>query len=294
MKVLVTGAGGQLGRSLCASSPREVELVALDHAGLDLTDAPAVAAAVARANPDWIVNAAAYTAVDRAEDERAIAFAVNAEGVRHLAQALQPRGGRLLQVSTDFVFGGGGSHPYRPADPVDPVNAYGASKAAGERAIGEILPDRHLIVRSAWLYDRKGRNFLTAMLRRMNEHPEVPVVDDQIGTPTHVPGLARVLWQAMARGLSGIHHWTDAGVASWYDFACAIRELAGARGLVPPSAVIRPIPSARYPARARRPAFSVLDKSETWERLGSVSRHWRAALAECLGDESGPGRARGT
>lgn len=282
MKVIVTGAGGQLARGLAASAPHDIELLALGRAELDVTDGDSVEKVLARERPEWVINAAAYTDVDRAEGECEVAHAVNAEAPRTLARAVAAYRGRLLQVSTDFVFAGDQSRPYRPDDSVAPLNVYGTTKAAGERAVAELLPDRHLIVRTAWLYDRHGRNFVTTMLRLMKERREVTVVDDQIGTPTHAPGLARALWRAIARGLAGVHHWTDAGVASWYDFACAIQEIGVAQGLVDSSVTVRPIPSRQFPTRARRPAYSVLDKSQTWDVLGVTAAHWRDALVACL------------
>lgn len=278
MKVLLTGANGQLGRRLVFRRPSGVELAAYGRADLDVTDAAVVEEAASREKPDWIINAAAYTHVDRAEDETDAAFAANAEGPRLLAAAAVRHGARLLQVSTDFVFSGEKSHPYRTSDAVDPICAYGASKAAGERAVREALPDRHLIIRTAWLYDETGRNFLTTMLRLMGKPGELRVVDDQVGTPTHAGGLADAIWIAIERALEGTLHWTDAGVASWYDFACAIYDAAGRRGLVAPDVRVLPIPGSQYPTRARRPAFSVLDKSETWERLGAIASHWRRML----------------
>lgn len=283
MKVLLTGATGQLGRALCAGRPTGIEVLAPPHDALDVTDPDAVAAAVAQARPDWIINAAAYTAVDRAESERRAAFALNAEAPAHLARAAAGCGARLLQVSTDFVFSGEQPRPYRPADPVAPVNVYGESKAAGESAVQSLLPGRHLIVRTAWLYSNREPNFVHTMLRLMRERDEIGVVDDQVGTPTSAGNLGVALWRAIERDLAGVHHWTDGGVASWYDFACAICTLAGDAGLLARRPQVVPVPTSAFPRPARRPAYSVLDKAATREALGAVPQHWREALVAAIG-----------
>lgn len=282
MKALITGAAGQLGRNLQRVAPRGVKLVACTHAELDITDERSVNEVVGRERPDWVINAAAYTRVDQAELERDLAFSVNAEAPRILAEAVDRYGGRLLHVSTDFVFSGEQCRPYRPDDSIGPINVYGESKAVGEQAVCKTLAARSLILRTAWLYDSKGHNFVTTMLKLMNERAELTVVDDQVGTPTDARGLAEAAWACIERDLEGIYHWTDAGVASWYDFAHAIRVIGSEAGLIGSPPAIRPIPSIRFPTRARRPAFSVLDKAKTWETLGLVPTHWRDALERCL------------
>jgi dTDP-4-dehydrorhamnose reductase len=271
MKVLIAGAAGQLGRALQASAPAGVVIIAPPEADFDITSAAAVAATIAAAAPDLVINAAAYTAVDKAEAEPEAARRINADAVANLA-AHAPR---LVHVSTDFVFDGSASQPIAPETPPSPVSVYGATKLAGEIAAG---PDA-LIIRTAWVYAAQGNNFVHTMLRLMRERPEVRVVADQIGTPTHAASLARATW-ALA-GHKGLFHWTDAGVASWYDFAVAIQEEALAIGLLGRAVPIIPIRTADYPTPARRPAYGVLDKSATWAITGPAA-HWRAELRLCL------------
>jgi dTDP-4-dehydrorhamnose reductase len=231
-----------------------------------------------------VVNAAGYTAVDRAEAEPDAAHAVNEEGARHLAEAAAEVGARMLHFSTDYVFDGKQARPYAPGDRPNPLNAYGVSKLAGERAVLGTLGDRAVIVRTAWVYAATGRNFLRTMLRLLNEREQVTVVSDQIGTPTSAASVALATWAIAGRpGVHGIAHWTDGGVASWYDFAVAIREESLAMGLLRRAATILPIATAEYPTPACRPHYSVLDCSATQSALGMAPDHWRAELRRILG-----------
>lgn len=278
MKVLVTGAAGQLGRALAATAPAGTQVIACDRAALDITDATAVQRMVGEAAPDLIINAAAYTAVDRAESEEPLALAINGTAVGYLAQAAQATGARLVQLSTDFVFDGTASTPYAVAAEPNPISAYGRTKLAGERAAGA----EALIVRTAWVHAAGGANFVHTMLRLMNERDEVRVVADQIGTPTWATGLARTIWTLAERRETGIWHHTDSGVASWYDFAVAIMEEGRALRLIETPCRVIPIATADYPTPARRPAFSVLDKSRTAAALGTPAPHWRMNLWQML------------
>ena len=280
-RVLVTGAGGQLGRALQRTVPAGIECIALDHARFDVTSARAIALTLDNCKPQAIINAAAYTAVDRAEQDVDAATALNATAPGLLAEAATARGIRLLHVSTDFVFDGQSSRPYLPSDPTAPLNVYGRTKLAGERAVLAAQPDA-LILRTAWVYGADGNNFVKTMLRLMATRDEISVVADQIGTPTSVDGLAQALWRASELGLSGIHHWTDAGVASWYDFAVAIAEDATVLKQLPTRRAIKPIRTIDYPAPARRPAFGVLDKTASWEAIEMTSPHWTIALRAVL------------
>lgn len=285
MKVLITGARGQLGHELRRTAPADTELCAVDVDELDIVDREATAAFVGRLAPALIVNAAAYTAVDRAEDDRDVAFAVNERGARHLAEAAAAAGARLFHVSTDFVFDGQRSRPYPPDAPAAPLSVYGASKAAGDAAVLEATAGGALVLRTAWVYSAHGANFVKTVLRLCRERPSFGVVADQVGTPTWARSLAEALWAAARRPeMAGVHHYTDAGVASWYDLAVAVREEALALGLCRSAGEVLPIRTEDYPLPARRPAYSVLDKTATWKALGVVPRHWRDSLRRMLAE----------
>jgi dTDP-4-dehydrorhamnose reductase len=282
VKVLVTGAGGQLGRSLLATAPASMALLTTSHEELDIADADAVQAYVHKHSPELIMNAAAHTAVDRAETEPQLAQRVNSDGPRHLAAAARESGARLIHISTDFVFDGAASSPYRPDAATNPLSAYGRTKLGGEAAIREVLPENSLIVRTAWVYAAQGNNFVRTMLRVMKANGSVRVVSDQVGTPTAARGLAETLWKvAQEPGIRGIHHWTDAGVASWYDFAVAIAEEGAQLGLVPDDVSVTPIATSDYPTPARRPPYSVLDKTSLLS-IGFTPLHWRKRLRGVL------------
>ena len=280
MRVLIAGSGGQLGRALQATAPEGATVIAPPEADFDITDPEAVRAVVTEALPDVVINAAAYTAVDKAEAEEASARRVNVNAVGALAAAARVAGAAFAHVSTDFVFDGTAHRPYPPDAAPNPLGAYGRTKLDGELAAAEFHP-APLIVRTAWVYAAQGNNFVATMLRLMRERPEIRVVADQIGTPTHVPTLARTLWMLIGGGHTGLFHATDAGVASWYDFAVAIHDEALAIGLLTTPAAVLPIRTEDYPTPAQRPLFGVLDKTATWAITGPA-RHWRAELRDCL------------
>lgn len=285
MKVLITGADGQLGHELQATAPEAVRILACSRARLDVTRAGDVSATLRELGPQVIIHAAAFTAVDRAEEEPELAEAVNADGARNVAQAAAAASARLIHLSTDFVFDGRRGRPYPPGAEPHPLGVYGATKARGERYVREVLGNQALILRTAWVYSRHGVNFVRTMLRLLAERPDLAVVDDQIGSPTWARGLARAIWRAVERpGLRGTQHWTDAGVASWYDFAVAIQEEATAAGLLQSRCVVRAVSSDEYPTAARRPACGVLDKKTTWRALGLTAPHWRRQLRAMLLD----------
>ena len=252
MKVVVTGAGGQLGQELARTVPQGIVLAALASKDCDIGDAAAVSAMVVRERPQVIINAAAYTAVDKAESE------------------------------TDFVFDGTRGRAYRPEDAPNPLSVYGRTKLEGEAPV-RARGARGLVLRSSWVYSADGSNFVKTMLRLMATRPELRVVSDQIAAPTWAHGLAEALWRAVERPqLSGVHHWHDAGVASWYDFAVAIAEEGLALGLLAQPVNIVPIESRDYPTPARRPGFSLLDCTQTWRELNLVPPHWRVNLRKML------------
>ena len=288
MKVLLTGAAGQLGQALIASKPVGIDLIACSRAELDLTNHAACQAAVHAHQPEWVLNAGAYTAVDQAESEPELAQAVNAGAPAALAQALERTGGRLLQVSTDFVFNGRQGSPYRPDQSLDPIGVYGATKAAGEAAALQLAGAR--VLRTSWVYGPLGQNFCRTMLRLHREREQMGVVADQVGCPTSTATLAEACWRAIGvsqepateAALPRILHWSDAGAASWYDFAMAIGELGVQVGLLARAATLNPITTMEYPTPANRPAYSLLDCSKTREVLGLEPLHWREALQRVL------------
>ena len=283
MIALLTGSSGQLGRELCRTLPADIDLVTPTRAEMDLRDAELVARTVAQSGAELIINAAAYTAVDRAEDEPELAYGVNGDGAGNLARALARHGGRMIQISTDFVFSGDSGSPYAPDSPTEPIGVYGASKLEGERQVLAELPASSIVVRTAWVYSRYGRNFVKTMLRLMTEREHIEVVADQVGSPTWAFSLAQTIWSlATLHETAGIFHWTDAGVASWYDFAVAIRDEAHQLGHLIGECRIEPTTSRERGSRAPRPPYSVLDKSSLWNLLGHRSRHWRAQLRSML------------
>ena len=284
MKVLLTGAAGQLGQALIASSPAEVELIACSRAELDLANPEACRAAVQAHRPDWVLNAGAYTAVDKAESEPELAQAVNAGAPGAFAEALAATGGRLLQVSTDFVFNGAQGSPYRPEQPLDSLGVYGATKAAGETAALKLLGAR--VLRTSWVYGPVGKNFCLTMLRlhalKAAAGESLGVVADQVGCPTSTLTLAAACWRAISVEGPQILQWSDAGAASWYDFAVAIGELGVQAGLLERAARVEPLTTADYPTPAQRPSYSLLDCTASRVALGLEPLHWREGLAEVL------------
>lgn len=283
MKVLITGAGGQVAGALLKLKPAGVEAQALGRSELDIGDREAVRRVLGQMQPGIIINAGAYTAVDKAESEPDLARRVNGEGPGHLAEAAGQQGARLLHISTDFVFDGSQSRPYAPDAAVRPLGIYGESKLEGERRVQATLGGKALILRTAWVYAAGGHNFVRTMLKLMAERGRVRVVADQVGAPTWATSLAEALWAAVRTPeLGGTHHWTDAGVASWYDFAVAIAEEGHVAGLLKQAAVVESITTVDYPTPARRPAYSVLDRGSAEKALGLKPAHWRVNLRKML------------
>lgn len=285
MKVLLTGSRGQLGRALAACAPTDCELIASTHAALDIADPSAVAGFVEARDPDLIVNAAAYTDVGRAETEPEPARRVNAEGPEYLARAARACGARMIQVSTNFVFDGSSATPYPPDASPAPLNVYGRTKLAGEQAVRGCLPETSIVLRTAWVYGPQGTNFLLTMLRQMRAHQPLRVVADQFGTPTAAASVARAIWAfAMLPGHCGTYHWTDAGEASWYEFAAAIAEEAIACGLLTGPVDLSPVATEDFPTPVTRPRYGVLDTRSTAEAIGMTPRQWRSSLRQVLGE----------
>jgi len=287
IKVMLTGKDGQLGKALLEKIPAGIEVVALGRQDLDLSNKESCHNAVLEYRPDWVLNAGAYTAVDRAESEPDLAMAVNAVAPEAFAQALGEVGGRLLQVSTDFVFNGTQAHPYHPDQPVDPISVYGATKAEGERLVQKALPaTSYCILRTSWVYGPVGNNFCLTMLRlhrlKSAQNETLNVVADQIGCPTSAWNLACACWSAINHGTSGIHHFCDAGAASWYDFAIAIGDAGVAAGIIDQSAKVVPIRSSEYPTPARRPGYSLLDCTATRIALELEINHWQKELSKVI------------
>lgn len=283
MRALIAGGGGQLGQALLRTLPAGVEAVALGRAELDITQPSAIAQSLQKHQPTVVLNASAYTAVDRAESDCKAAYATNADAVGALAAACAAQRIRFVHVSTDFVFDGTSGRPYRPDDATAPLGVYGASKLAGERLIAEYGDLDWCVVRTAWVYAATGKNFVLTMLRLFNERPVVRVVADQVGAPTSADSLAQCVWRAAAaKDVRGILHFTDAGVASWYDFAVAIYEEATQLGLLARPVDVQPIRTQDYPTPARRPSYSVLDVTATSAALGLTPVHWRTHLRKVL------------
>lgn len=281
MRVLILGRSGQLARALVDTKPDWVEVIAWGRDELDLLQAERIVPALSKLKPDAIINASAYTAVDKAETDVDTAEKLNVDAVAAVASAAAALDGPLVHVSTDFVFDGAASKPYLPSDECRPLGVYGATKRRGEQAVLERYPSA-AIVRTAWVYRAGAANFMSTMLRLMAERDELGVVADQIGAPTSADNLAYVLWGALDNRLSGIWHYSDAGVASWYDFACAIYRQARQIGVLSNDVVLKPLVTAEYPTPAIRPSYSVLDSRALREALEWPAIHWQDALAKQL------------
>jgi dTDP-4-dehydrorhamnose reductase len=281
MKVFIAGFRGQLGTELLATAPQGAEVSAMDLPELDITSQASVESAVRDFCADVIINAAAYTAVDKAESEEDLAYSVNCTGVRNLAHAARDCGARFVHISTDYVFDGTSCRPYLPTDNTSPVSAYGRTKLAGELAVAEELSDS-VIMRTSWLYSAHGANFVKTMLRLMGERESLGIVADQIGTPTSAKTLAKAVWAAVEKSVSGIYHFSDAGAASWYDFAYEIMEAGLELGMLNKPVEIKPIKTDDYPTSAIRPCYSVLDKTDTYRDFAVPAEHWTKPLKEVI------------
>jgi dTDP-4-dehydrorhamnose reductase len=286
VKVLVTGRDGQLARGLAEAAGAGVQVVAIGRPELDITDEKSVVAAVARAGPDIVVNAAAYTAVDKAETEPAVAHAVNALGAEHVATVCAARTIPIIHISTDYVFDGTKSGPYLEGDPTAPINVYGGTKLEGEQRVAKAC-ERHLILRTAWVHSPWGVNFVKTMLRLATTRPNIGVVDDQMGSPTYAPHLAAIVLAIAARVSAdpagvrwGVYHAVGGGETTWYGFAREIFRHAAEQGL--PAAEVDAIAAAAYPTPARRPANSRLNCDKLRLALGLELPDWRVGVHDCV------------
>ena len=279
MKILVTGCNGQLGNEmqLLEKDYPQHEWYNTDVAELDITNQLAVEQFVAHHQIDGIVNCAAYTAVDKAEENKELCTTLNTVAPSYLAAAVEKRGGWMIQISTDYVFNGTKHTPYVETDTPCPDSVYGSTKLAGELGVSKFCR-RSMIIRTAWLYSIYGNNFVKTMIRLGKERPELGVIFDQIGTPTYARDLACVIMTAIEEGIQpGVYHFSNEGAISWYDFTKAIHRLAGIT-----TCHVRPLHTSEYPTPARRPHYSVLDKTKLKQAYGIEVPYWEESLKECI------------
>ena len=276
--ILVTGADGQVGnefRTLAALYPQHRFLFSA-RADMDITKPGQIQETFASFHPEFCINCAAYTAVDKAEGDRETAFAINGTAVRHLADACNRHAARLVHISTDYVFNGNGNAPYPADHPTDPVNVYGQSKLQGEREALSAT-DGPVIIRTSWVYSTFGNNFVKTMIRLMQSRPEISVVSDQKGSPTYAADLAAAILHVIgSKWNPGIYHYSNTGIISWFDFAIAIKELSGA------ACAVKPIQSSDYPTPARRPHYSAMDTSLVEKTFNLPLKSWKTSLEACL------------
>lgn len=279
MNILITGCNGQLGNEMQLLEKEDAanNYFNTDVAELDITNVEAIEQFLAANNIDGIVNCAAYTAVDKAEANEEFCTLLNAEAPGYLAHAIEKRGGWMIQISTDYVFDGTQHLPYQEDEDTCPNSVYGRTKLVGEFNVLKLCP-QSMVIRTAWLYSTFGNNFVKTMIRLGNERPELGVVADQIGTPTYARDLARIIMTAISKGIQpGIYHFTNEGVASWYDFTKAIHRLAGIT-----TCHVRPLHTSEYPTAAQRPPYSVLDKTKIKQTYGIEIPYWEESLKECI------------
>ena len=284
MKVIVFGKTGQLARSLADHKVDAIKATFLARSECDLSDPTMIRSVLNTEKPDFVINAAAYTDVDQAEQEPEIANYINAIAPRLMAQWAAEHAAKLIHISTDFVFDGTGESPYKPEDKATPACIYGKSKLKGEFEVMELAPKAAMIIRTAWVYSEYGNNFVTTMLRLMREHDSLSVVDDQRGSPTYAASLARTIMQIISEGRfdPGIYHWTDRSNATWYEFAREIQQEALKAGLLKRTIPINKISTDQYPTRAARPAYSVLDTTDLKNLLGRENVDWQINLRLAL------------
>jgi len=286
-RALIFGSSGQVGLALRATAPAHFDVVAHDLQETDIRDESAVARTLDEVQPEIIVNCAAFTAVDDAEGRPADAFAANAEAPGFIANCAAQRGMRLIHISTDYVFDGRANSPYLPTDAGSPINVYGSTKLEGERRV-LAASAHHVVVRTAWVHSGTGANFVKTCVRILSNGTLMQVVDDQVGSPTRALHLATALWRiANLPEVGTMLHFTDAGVASWYDVAVAVLDAMRQLGRAGEGAGVVPVGTDAFPRPAKRPLYAVLDKRSSWASIGYLPPHWRhgvsASTAEVLG-----------
>lgn len=279
MNILITGCNGQLGNELqlLQQANNQHRWLNTDVAELDITNQLAVEQYVAENKVDGIINCAAYTAVDKAENDKQRCTAINTEAPAYLAHAIEKRGGWIIQVSTDYVFDGTAHTPYEETDTPCPDSVYGSTKLAGELAVQKFCK-KSMVIRTSWLYSTYGNNFVKTMIRLGKEKEEIGVIYDQIGSPTYARDLAIIILTAVEKGINpGVYHFSNEGVTSWYDFTKAIHRIAGIKGCH-----VKPLRTSEYPTPAKRPAYSVLDKAKLKKTYDIEIPYWEDSLAECI------------
>lgn len=276
MRVFITGAEGQVGEALIEVAPNEHDIEPVSRTVLDLSDLPGIEETISREKPDCLINAAAYTDVEAAENESELAMMVNGHAPIVMAKAMARHGGKMVHISSDYVFDGKANQPYRPTDPVNPLSSYGRSKLKGEEAVNHGAT----VVRTSWVYSAGHRNFVTTILRLLKEQGDLKIVGDQFGSPTWARSLAHFIWSVIGQQRDGIVHFCDGAAISWHDFAVAIAEEALSLGLVAKIPTISSVPSSQYKTKAERPGYSVLDIDAEGER-----QNWRENLREMLRQE---------
>jgi dTDP-4-dehydrorhamnose reductase len=279
MKVLVTGANGQLGYDVIKRLEFEgVEFLGTDRSTLDITNEEQVNRVISGFNPDVVIHCAAYTAVDKAEDEKELCYSVNVLGAKYVAEACKKTKAKMVYISTDYVFDGEGDKPFKVTDKPNPINYYGKTKYEGELEVQNFL-DKYFIVRISWVFGSNGNNFVKTMLRLGKVRDEISVVADQVGSPTYTPDLAKLLVEMVKTDKYGVYHATNEGYCSWYEFACEVFKQAGM------DVKVNPIKTEEYPTRAMRPKNSRLDKTKNNDSKITYLRSWQEALNTMINNE---------
>ena len=291
MKILITGCNGQLGKEIINIKPKGVDLIETPRSQLDLSKPHLCENFVLKIKPDWIINCAAYTNVDKAEEESNLAYLINSLSVKNLANAIKKINGNFIQISTDYVFDGKQKKPYLPNQSRSPLNVYGKTKALGEDFVLDTFKNTNkgLIIRTSWLMGSTGMNFALKMLNLFDSKNELNIINDQIGAPTTTSTLAKACWESIkaiseGKKLPSILHITNYGEASWYDLALKVYDLSQTLKLISSSIKINPIKSSQYPSLANRPKYSVLDCQNSFKFISLKNQHWEKALEQMLYD----------